>query len=99
MEQTGSDTLLYAFYPDHSLAGFATISTGADTVKLVLSRTATITGRVIDSNGQPWARQRVRVELAHGNFEFAPAHFAVSAVMTDDQGRYFVSRRSRGIVR
>ena len=88
MEQTGSDTLLYAFYPDHSLAGFATISAGADTVKLVLSRTATITGRVIDSNGQPWARQRVRVELAHGNYEFAPAHFAVSAVMTDDQGRF-----------
>jgi beta-lactamase regulating signal transducer with metallopeptidase domain len=88
MERTGSDTVLYAFYADHSLAGFATISTGADTVKLVLTRTATITGRVIDSNGQPWARQRVRVELAHGNFEFAPAHFAVSAVMTDDQGRF-----------
>jgi hypothetical protein len=88
MDRTGSDTLLYAFYPDHSLAGFATIPAGADTAKLVLSRTAKITGRVIDSNGQPWARQRVRVELAQGNYEVAPAHFAVSAVMTDDQGRF-----------
>ena len=57
-------------------------------MRLVVSPTATITGRIIDSNGQPWARQRVRVELAHGTYEFAPAHFAVSAVMTDDQGRY-----------
>ena len=61
---------------------------GTDNVRLVLSPTATITGRVVDSHGQPWARQRVRVELAQGNFEFAPAHFAVSAVMTDDRGQY-----------
>ncbi len=71
MERTGSDVTLYAFDPGRSIAGFTTVSTGTENVKLVLADTATITGRVIDSNGRPWARQRIRVELANGNYESA----------------------------
>jgi len=57
-------------------------------VKLVLSQTSTVIRRVIDSNGKPWAKQRLRIELANGPYLSSSAHFAVSAVMTDEQGRF-----------
>jgi len=57
-------------------------------VKVVVTPTATVTGRIIDSNGKPRAKQRVRVELAKGPYSVSPAHFAVSSVVTDDQGRF-----------
>jgi hypothetical protein len=70
------------------LAAFATVSADADDVKLVLSQTSTVIRRVIDSNGKPWAKQRLRIELANGPYLSSSAHFAVSAVMTDEQGRF-----------
>ena len=86
---TSGETTLYAYCPDKGLAGFASLSPEADNVKLVVSRTGTVTGRVMDSNGKPWARQRIRVELAKGPYSRLTAHFAVpSALMTDDQGRF-----------
>jgi len=86
--QTSGETMLYAFCPDKGLAGFVSLSTEADNVTVVVSQTGTVTGRVIDSNGKPWAKQRIRVELAKGPYSVSTAHFAVSALMTDDQGRF-----------
>jgi beta-lactamase regulating signal transducer with metallopeptidase domain/protocatechuate 3,4-dioxygenase beta subunit len=86
-EQTPGETIAYAYCPEKSLAGFSRLlPANADNVKVVLSPTATVTGRVIDSNGKPRAGQRVGVRLASGSarrFEFP-----VSAVVTDHQGRF-----------
>jgi beta-lactamase regulating signal transducer with metallopeptidase domain len=87
VEQTPGETIVYAYCPDKALAGFSSLlPANADNVKVVLSPTATVTGRVIDSNGKPRANQRVGVRLASGSarrFEFP-----VSAVVTDEQGRF-----------
>ncbi len=86
-DQTPGETLVYAYWPDKALAGFSRLLPArADSVKVVLSPTATVTGRVIDSNGKPRAGQRVGVRLTSGSarrFEFP-----VSAVMADEQGRF-----------
>ncbi len=86
-ERTPGETIIYAYCPDKGLAGFSRILPGdADNVKVVLSPTATVTGRVIDSNGKPRARQQVGVRLSSGSA--SRFDFMVSAVTTDDQGRF-----------
>ena len=88
VEGTPGETTLYAFCPGKSLAGFAKVPAGAETARVVVAKTGAVTGRVIDSNGKPLAKQRVRVQLASGPYATSPAHFAVSVLMTDDQGRF-----------
>ena len=86
-ERTPGETIIYAYCPNKGLAGFSRILPGdADTVKVVLSPTATVTGRVIDSNGKPRGGQQVGVRLSSGSAR--RFDFPVSAVMTDDQGRF-----------
>ncbi len=74
VERESGETIVYAYCPDKALAGFSRLlPANADNVKVVLSPTATVTGRVIDSNGKPRANQRVGVRLASGSasrFEF-----------------------------
>jgi hypothetical protein len=64
-----------------------TVPADAETAKVVVAPTGTIKGRVIDSGGKPVAKQRLRVQLAKGAYASSP-HFAVSVVMTDDQGQF-----------
>ena len=60
VERESGETIVYAYCPDKALAGFSRLlPANADNVKVVLSPTATVTGRVIDSNGKPRAKQRV----------------------------------------
>jgi hypothetical protein len=88
MKRTPGDISLYVMCPGKSLAGFAVVSAGDDTTRIVVARTGTVSGRVIDSSGKPLAKQRVRVQLARGPFARSPAHFDVSVLLTDDQGRF-----------
>jgi beta-lactamase regulating signal transducer with metallopeptidase domain len=88
VERTPGETTLYAYLPGKSLAGFAAVPAGAESAKLIISQTGRVSGRVIDSNGTPVAKQRVGVQLANGRYSTSPAHFAVSVLVTDDQGRF-----------
>jgi hypothetical protein len=87
VEQLSDETTLYAYAPDKGLAGFATVPPNMDTARVVVSRTGTIKGRVVSSDGNPRAKQRLRVQVARGTYASSP-HFAVTAVMTDDEGRF-----------
>jgi beta-lactamase regulating signal transducer with metallopeptidase domain len=91
VERMPGETTLYAFCPDKSLAGFASVHAGAESANVIVSKTGRVSGRVVDSNGKPVAKHRVRVQLAKGRYATAPAHFAVSALITDDQGRFTYS--------
>jgi hypothetical protein len=86
--RTSGETMLYAVCPDKGLAGFASLATEAENVTVVVSQTGTVTGRVSDSNGKPWAKQQLKVQLGKGPYSVSTAHFAVSTLMTDDQGRF-----------
>jgi beta-lactamase regulating signal transducer with metallopeptidase domain/protocatechuate 3,4-dioxygenase beta subunit len=87
VEQLSDETTLYAYAPDKGLAGFATIPPNMDTARVVVSRTGTIRGRVVSSDGNPRAKQRLRVQVARGTYASSP-RFAVSAVVTDEEGRF-----------
>ena len=86
-EQTAGETTVYAYSPGKGLAGFATVPAGAEIARVVVSPTATVSGRVVDTSGKPRARQRLRVQVARAPYASSP-HFAVSAVVTDEDGRF-----------
>ncbi len=87
VEQTPGETTLYAYSPGKGLAGFATVAASAENARVVVSPTGTVKGRVVDSSGKPRAKQRLRVQVARGAYASSP-HFAVSAVVTDEEGRF-----------
>ena len=66
VEQSSEETTLYAYLPGKGLAGFAMCRSGLDTARVLVSRTGTIRGRVVSSDGKPRAKQRLRVQVARG---------------------------------
>jgi Carboxypeptidase regulatory-like domain len=87
VEQSSDETTLYAYLPGKGLAGFATVPANTDTARVVVSRTGPIRGRVVSADGKPRANERLRVQVARGTYASSP-HFAVSAVITDIEGRF-----------
>ena len=60
------EMVLYAYRAEQELGGFASVSANADNGKVIVSKAARITGRVIDTSGKSQARHRVIVEVATG---------------------------------
>jgi beta-lactamase regulating signal transducer with metallopeptidase domain len=87
VEQTPGETTLYAYSPGKKLAGFAIVPAGAESARVLVSRTGTVSGRVVTSDGKPRAKQRLRVLVARYGDASSP-RFAVWAIVTDDQGRF-----------
>jgi beta-lactamase regulating signal transducer with metallopeptidase domain/protocatechuate 3,4-dioxygenase beta subunit len=87
VDQTPGETTLFAFSPGKKLAGFAIVPDGADSARVFVSRTATITGRVVTSDGKPHAKQRIRVQVARDQYAASP-RFAVWGIVTDEEGRF-----------
>ena len=56
--------VLYAYSDDQGLAGFTAVSADADNGKFLISKAASVTGRMIDTEGKPQARHRVGVRLS-----------------------------------
>ena len=110
VERESGETIIYAYCPDKALAGFTRLlPADADNVKVVLSPTGTVTGRVIDSNGKPRARQRVGVRLASGSarrLEFrrlrrhdrrAGPVYLQGCSRRDRRGRFVVAHQRAGL--
>jgi beta-lactamase regulating signal transducer with metallopeptidase domain len=87
VERPTGETIFYAYCPDRRLAGFTRVLP-ADTnnVKVLVSQTGTVTGRVVDSNGKARANQRIGVRLTNGKSRHY--EFNASSVVTDEQGRF-----------
>ncbi len=85
LERKPGAVVLYAYSEDKGLAGFITFSAGEDHGRVVISKAASVTGRVIDTQGKPRARSRVGVRLS-------PARDASSrfgfTIMCDEQGHF-----------
>ena len=83
----GENTILYAYLADQGLGGFAPIPADGDNLKLILSRSATVTGRVIDTNGKPQAWHRVGIRLANGPLHATSARFDIN-LRADEHGQF-----------
>ena len=80
------EMVLYAYRAEQELGGFGSISANADNGKVIVSKAARITGRVIDTSGKSQARHRVIVEVATGP-SITSARFQIS-VACDEQGGF-----------
>lgn len=81
---------LYGVSPDRSLAGLMPLPAEADNVRLVISKSPMITGRVIDFNGTPQADRSLRFRIDSGSDEARSGH-QVFGTGKDDQGQFKVS--------
>ncbi len=87
VERPTGETIFYAYHPGKARAGFTQVFPAtANDVKVLISPTGTVTGRIVDSSGKPRANQRVGVRLTSGRSPHFD--FSVSAVATDEQGRF-----------
>jgi hypothetical protein len=76
---------VFAYNEDQGLGGFAVVSADETNAKLVISKAAKITGRIIDTEGKPQAKHRVGIRLSpRGD---SVTRFGIS-FMCDDQGRF-----------
>ena len=85
---------LYAYNTEHGLGGFASVSANADNAKIIISKAASVRGRVIDTSGKPQARHRVVIELATSP-QITSARFQV-IVTCDEQGGFIFNGAPRG---
>ena len=70
---------------EEGLAASPPVPADRDNVKLIVSKAATVTGRVIDTDGKPRARNRVGIWLAP--IDDYSTRFGVS-FLCDEQGRF-----------
>ena len=78
-------TLFFAYIEDQGLGGFTSVAADAASGKLLISKAARITGRIVDTNGKPQGMHRVGMRLSPlHDYE---NHFGIS-FRCDDQGRF-----------
>jgi len=98
MVRTPGEYLLYARAEPGGLAGFAPLPEKPVNVKVVVSRATTVSGRVVDSNGKPLARQMVGIALASGRDDFLKSFHFGFGITTDEKGRFTVNGATVGSV-
>lgn len=77
--------VVFAYSQEQGLGGFTAVSAEQANAKLVISKGAKITGRIIDTDGKPQAKHRVGMRLSPQNDSVT--RFGVT-FMCDDQGRF-----------
>ncbi len=97
MLRTPGEHILYAI-AENGLAGFTPLDDKADDVKVIVSQTTTVSGRVIDSDGKPLPRQRVGVALASGRLFFLKSLYFRFGINTDERGGFMVKGAPVGSV-
>ena len=90
MVRTPGECVLYAM-AENGMAGFVPLSEKADEVKVVVSQSTSISGRVTDSDGKPMPGERVGVSLASGRSSFLKSISFATTSRTDENGRYMVT--------
>lgn len=87
--------VLYARSADGTLAGTEWISESAENAEIYVSPAATVTGRVVDTDGKPLANQKVRCELIirwddtpGGRGIGLSTHYPVLRTLSDEDGRF-----------
>jgi hypothetical protein len=77
--------VFFAFSEDQGLGGFTVVAADAASGKLLISKAASVTGRLVDTDGKPQANRRIGMRLS-------PLHDQVSrfgiAFRCDNQGRF-----------
>ena len=84
MRKTG-ELLLLAYSEEEGLASFSSVPADRDNATLIISKAATITGRIVDTDGKPRARNRVGIWL--GPLDDYSSRLGVS-FLCDEQGRF-----------
>ena len=83
------DIHVYAYSAEKGLAAFATVSSDADSGKIVISKAASVSGRVVDADGRPQRRHRVTVMV---RLTADPLDLGIDRVdinlVCDDQGGF-----------
>ena len=87
VRQTPGEYVLYAI-SENGLAGFAPLAEKATEVKVIVSPSTTVSGRVVDSSGKPLPGRMVGVALAGGSTLYLKSMYFSYATRTDDQGRF-----------
>ena len=77
--------VIFAYSQEQGVGGFAVVSADEANAKLVISKGAKITGRIIDTDGKPQAKRRVGIRLSPQNDSTTRFGFNF---MCDDQGRF-----------
>ncbi len=85
MRRKAGAIVVFAYSEDQGLGGFTIVSADETNGKLVISKAAKITGRIIDTDGKPQARHRVGIRLSPR--DDSVTRFGIS-FMCDDQGRF-----------
>jgi beta-lactamase regulating signal transducer with metallopeptidase domain len=85
MRQPG-EMVLYAYSTEQGLGGFAPVSATADNGKILVSKAASVKGRVIDTSGKPQARHQVIIDVATSPL-ITSARFQI-IVTCDEQGGF-----------
>jgi len=80
------EMVLYAYSTEQRLGGFASVPANADNGKIIISRAASVSCRVIDTSGKPQARHRVVIEVATSPL-ITSARFQI-IVTCDEQGSF-----------
>ena len=79
------EIVLFAYSEEKGLASFTAVPADRDNATVIVSKAATITGRVIDTDGKPRARNRVGIRLSP--IDDYSTRFGVS-FLCDEQGRF-----------
>jgi hypothetical protein len=87
MRETPGEYVLYAL-AENGLAGFAPLNERPDGVKVFVSASTTVSGRVVDSSGKPLPGRKVGVALAGGSTLYLKSMYFSYVTRTDDQGRF-----------
>ena len=75
----------FAYSEDQGLAGYTMVAADAPSGKLLVSKAASVTGRVVDTDGKPQAMHRIGMRLSPLNDQVS--RFGI-AFRCDDQGRF-----------
>ena len=79
------EIVLFAYSEEAILAGFMPVRADRDNATVLVSKAASITGRVIDTDGKPRARNRIGIRLSP--YDDYSTQFGVSFIC-DDDGRF-----------
>ncbi len=77
--------VVFAYSQEQGLGGFTVVSADEANAKLVISKGAKVSGRIIDTDGKPQAKHRVGMRLSPQND--SAIRFGIT-FMCDDQGRF-----------
>jgi RNA polymerase sigma factor (sigma-70 family) len=79
---------VFVLHSDRQLGAAVEIRAGAkEPVAIRLQPTGKVTGRLLDSDGQPWKNQDLRVYFSKRGLKYLQQHLP-EVIRTDDQGRF-----------